>query len=555
MTRFLRFACFVVAALLVTGLAVAPASAATPGYVETTTSEPETAAPPVPTPDTPHCTVTMADRFPSNDSAGNQQSYTGTLTPPKACAGPWAKVVLTQTISVSGRQYDRVATLSVGGIEIYHGTTEEPSGSKPTTYTFSKDVTEYSSLLRSSQPYTGGIGNYVTDVYTGNYLQTVTMTYYRATAAHPAPRTPDRVVSVADNQNLTPGTPSVTTKLRDLPRNITSGYLETTLEGGGCDEQWFTDVPAALSADYPSAGLCGNGPYREADISLDGHPVAATHTFPHIYSGGIVPTLWRPTPAIGTFDLHTESVDVTPFAGLLTDGKQHSVTMSLQNINDSWLVNGNLFLYTDHHAARTHGALLTDDVAATAPLSTTVSTIDGGERALVTTQRDDVTAGYLVSSQGRVTTTVRRTMSYRNTDDVTGSGLVQSVRQSDTGAQTVTTTRGHQSTSAVHRYSYPLSVDYSAANFVDDQNFELTGHVVMTRQVSDATTSGRRTATSSSTENVDSDGTLARTNGVTTESDGHSTSSYVGTDVDGSHYEHYLASEHGLITKDVVRTR
>ena len=46
---------------------------------------------------------------------------------------------------------------------------------------------------------------------------------------------------------------------------------------------------------------------------------------------------------------------------------------------------------------------------------------------------------------------------------------------------------------------------------------------------------------------------LSRTDGVNSESDGSSTSSYVGDDDRGRHYEHYLASNHGLITKNVVR--
>ena len=314
-----------------------PASATAPAFIESSTSNPVTAAPPVTLPHTQHCTVTLADKFPSNASDGSQQDYSGTLTPPAACRGPWAKVVLTQTISVSGRQYDRVGTLSVGGAEIYHGTTEEPSGAKPTTYTFSKDVTEYSALLRTPQPFSGGIGNYVTSVYTGNYLQTVTLTYYTADRANPAPREPDVVVGLGDSA-LSPSTPTADKTLSGLPRNITGGYVETTLEGGGCDEQWFSAVPDDLSAKYPAAGLCGHGPYREADISLDGKPVAATQTFPHIYSGGIVPTLWRPVPAIGTFDLHSETADITPFAGILTDGGTHHVDLGIQNINDNWSV-------------------------------------------------------------------------------------------------------------------------------------------------------------------------------------------------------------------------
>lgn len=548
-----RFAGFALAALLVAAAAAGPAAAASPGFVESSTSDPVTAAPSVSRPATTHCTTTLETKFPSNAADGTPQNFSGTLTPPTSCPGPWAKVVLTETISVSGRQYDRIGTLSVGGVEVYHGTTEEPGGAQPTTYTFGKDVTEFTSLLRHPQPFTGGIGNYTSDVYTGVYLQTVKLTYYRATAKHPAPRTPDRVVSVADDAGLSPSTPSLTTTLTGLPRNVTGGYLETTLEGGGCDEQWFTAVPKSVAQSYPDAGLCEHGPYREADITLDGHPVAATHTFPHIYSGGIVPTLWRPIPAIGTFDLHTESVDVTPFAGLLTDGRPQTFTMGIERIDDSWLVTGNLFLYTDHHAQRTHGRLLTDHVATATPVRTEVTPIEGGRRAVVTATRSDVTRGYVVTSAGKVTTTVGRTLDYRNTDDVTDNGLVQAVRQSDSGTQTVTTTRGHHSSSAVHRYSYPLTVDYSAADYVDDQNFELTGHVVMTRVIHDATTRGGHTRRTSSDEVLDSYGSLARTNGTTSESDGRSTSRYVGIGAAGRRYVHSLASEHGVVTRDVVR--
>jgi hypothetical protein len=56
---------------------------------------------------------------------------------------------------------------------------------------------------------------------------------------------------------------------------------------------------------------------------------------------------------------------------------------------------------------------------------------------------------------------------------------------------------------------------------------------------------------------VNSYGILSRANGVTSESDGHSTSYYRGDDGNaasgGTHYEHYLASDHGIVTKDVVR--
>jgi len=82
-------------------------------------------------------------------------------------------------------------------------------------------------------------------------------------------------------------------------------YLEVTLEGHGCDEQWFSDVPADIAAKYPSAGCA-----RTARTARPTRHWTARgrrrHTFPHIYTGGIVPTLWRPIPAIHTFSLYAE---------------------------------------------------------------------------------------------------------------------------------------------------------------------------------------------------------------------------------------------------------
>ncbi|MEC3976084.1 peptide-N4-asparagine amidase [Amycolatopsis sp. H20-H5] len=523
------------------------------GVVEGDTDNPVAAAPSVSRPATHSCQVTLADKFLSNATDGSQRFYSGTLAPPKSCPGPWAKVVLDQTITVSGRQYDRIGDLDIGGTEVYWGTTEEPSGEgkRAITYHFDKDVTRYSALLRTPQPFKGGIGNYTSSVYTGIYAQTVTLTYYQADRHTPAAEVADHVAGFP-HQDANAGAGTVHFKLEDLPRNITRAYLEVTLEGGACDEQWFDAVPDTVSARYPAAGLCGHGPFREANAALDGVAVAGVHTFPHIYSGGIVPTLWRPVVAIGTFSLLAETVDVTPFAGTLVDGKSHDLSFDIANIGGSWSVSPTLLLFTDKGATRTSGALTRHDVAPVAAQKTAEKEISGGVNATVTARRDDVTAGYVDTSAGRVYTRVERTRDYRNSGDITGNGFVQHVAQTDAGQQTsVSTVDGRVGAADRHSWSYPLTVDSSAADFVDDQNFKLTGTVEMTQILGDETGDGRHwRPVAGSREWLRSTGVLARTNGVNTESDGSSRTLFTGTDDRGRPYFHEIATEHGLVTRD-----
>ncbi|HKN53152.1 MAG TPA: peptide-N4-asparagine amidase, partial [Amycolatopsis sp.] len=512
--------------LLVPGVAVAGP------IVEGDTDDPVTPAPAVTRPDTAHCTVTLADKFRSNAADGTPRFYEGTLAPPQACPGPWAKVVLDQTVTVSGRQFDRIGDLQIGGTEVWWGTTEEPSGEgkRPITYHFDKDVTQFTSLLRTPQPFRGGIENFNSPIYTGVYAQTVTLTYYQADRTHPAPATPDRVAGFI-HADATPAAPTVHFSAKDLPRNITRAYLEVVLEGHACDEQWFDDVPDEIAAKYPSAGLCGHGPYREANIALDGAPAASAFTFPHIYSGGIVPQLWRPVVAIDTFSLHAETYDLTPFAGRLVDGGTHDISFSFPDIGGEFTVVPTLLLYTDKKAAQTSGALTKDDVTPVAAKQTKVTDIQGGVNATVTVHRNDVTAGYVDTSAGRIFTRVERTREYRNSDDITDSGATQHVVQSDSGQQTsVSTKDGRTRAADRHTWSYPLTTD-STANITDDQNLRISGSAEMTKILGDFTGDGRNwRPTRASREWLSSSGVLARTNGVNTEADGRSKTLYTGPD-------------------------
>jgi hypothetical protein len=544
----------VCAALLAVGtvtLSSAPAGADTP-TVELNSQNPVTAEPPVSRPRTHSCTETLANAFPSNTADGTPQNFTGTLAPPSACPGPWAKVVLDWTTSVQGRQYDRSGSLNIGTTQIYFGTTYEPDPDG-ITYHFAKDLTEYSALLHGSRSFNGGIGNYTSSIYTGVYTQTVTLTYYQADRANPAPSEPDAVVGIG-SQDASPGTPTVHFAAAGLPRNITRAYLEVYIKGNGCDEQWFTDVPNDVSALYPAAGLCANGPYREVDAAIDGRPAGVTQYFPYIYTGGIVPTLWRPIPAVGTFDMSPEILDVTPFVGDLVDGAGHDVTLSVANLGDVWNLSANLVLYTDKHAAVTSGAVLTDSIAPTATTRTTEQSGSAGAvTATVTANRAWTVSGYVNTSAGRVTTSVSQESSYRNADTVSAGGFSQHVVQADSGWNRSVSRGAGAARLSTHDWSYPITVDENA-QVTDDNNFTLSGSVDMTRRLTDTLTDTTGThVLDNSTDEVSTTANDQRAAGVTVAADGAGWQHYVGTDDAGGWYDHYLAGAHGYLTADRLR--
>ena len=137
----------VAAVVFVLGGVAAPAHA--DGYIENGTDNPVAARPAPTRPATKHCTVTLADHFLSNGPDGAPRNFQGTVAPPAACPGPWAKVLMDYDVSVSGRQFDRSASITIGGAAVYVGTTQEPSGPVPISYRVTKDVTRYEAAMLS----------------------------------------------------------------------------------------------------------------------------------------------------------------------------------------------------------------------------------------------------------------------------------------------------------------------------------------------------------------------------------------------------------------------
>lgn len=221
-------------------------------------------------------------------------------------------------------------------------------------------------------------------------------------------------------------------------------------------------------------------------------------------------------------------------------------------IGDTWNVVGNLFLFTDHAQARTTGAMVSSQIASAATMSTTVNPPENG--AVKYTQkasRNDVTTGYVNTSDGRVYTTVKTGREWRNAGTASDKGLVQSITQSDRITQNSTSRIGARTVhSSALTESYPIRVDASSADYTNDQNFSLTATVRMGQQVSSVVRDSRVPTVRGWNWTVDSYGILGRTDGVTSESDGNSTSSYIGTDDRARPYIHYIKTDHGKVLVD-----
>ncbi|WP_329054978.1 peptide-N4-asparagine amidase A [Streptomyces violaceus] len=368
--------------------------------------DPVTAAPPAGRPAGTSCEVTVAQA-----QFRDFTPYRGTYTPPGDCGDRWSKVVLRLDGKVKGRQYDRLGYLRVGGVEIFRTSTPQPSPDG-IEWSVEKDVTRYSDTLRGRQDVEMLIGNVVDDTYTGVLDVKVTLTFYQG---RPDGRSPDRVLALDDDSALT--TP------RNSERIVAEVYA--TGSGGGCEEYWYLSVPDPA----PYSCKAGRGPYREVQIRVDGRLAGIATPFPTVWTGGWSnPFLWYVIPGPRAFDIKPITYDLTPFAGLLNDGRPHRVEVSVVGVPEEqagWSTPVNVLVWQDERRAHVTGKLT---VHREGDLADSSDHTPGSEHRVDTEGAHRLTvAGYVDTSHGRVTTTVGRSLAHisehRWTDGETSDGL------------------------------------------------------------------------------------------------------------------------------------
>lgn len=426
---------------------------------------PVTADMPVSRPNETPCVVQLF----TNDSFTDFSPRTFSYTP--ACPGPWAKVVLDADFSVSaGRQFDRTASFWLGPTNIYFGTTAEPSHTVSPQWHIERDVTDLAPIFTSASGGQADIGNIVNGTYTGVIYASAKLEFYPASPTIPAAQSPDAVYALsagAQGGNAFLYTPSDTLSgTFSFPRNVERAYLDVYLQSQIGDEFWYTCFPNDLAQQLAN---CGSTAFREGEVTVDGQPAGVAPVYPWIYTGGIDPYLWRPIPGVETLDFVPYRVDLTPFAGVLDDGNQHSVAVSVWNDGNYFAANGALLLYEDRNASQLSGALTQDGTSA-APAQNigegvTFDKQGNAKGPINTTAAHTVSlAGYVDTPHGRIVTQVQQSITFKNNQsiDIGGPTWIQNIKQDTMVSSTVTRTfaDGSQETAVAHR-DWPLTMDYS----------------------------------------------------------------------------------------------
>ena len=481
MRNIVFFSPRVLAAFAISGamlLVVNPGAAQvviTPSTPQIGSSNPVSPEPPVPTPShVKPCTVQLFQNLEFADF--NIKPFT--YTPPAACPGPWAKVVFSADFTVTaGRQFDRTAKFFLGDVNLYFGTTAEPRAALSPSWHVESDVTDLSALFKTAQTGAANLGNFVGVsggvTYNGLIYANAQLEFYPAHGRADAPTVPDVVIPLQGDSDGTflNTTTDQLSKTLTLPTNIDSAYLDVIAQSQSNDEFWFFCVPNDVASELES---CGNTGFRETEVSIDGQPAGVAPVYPWVYTGGGDPYLWEPTPGVQTLDFKPYRVDLTPFAGVFSDGQQHTVAVSVFNADQGFSVTSTLLLYTDPWKAKVTGGILSNDLAAQ-PVPTVTENIttdaSGNSTGTVTvaSARQFAISGYVNTSHGRVVTTVNQSLNFLSTQNFNVGGLtdIQDLTQSTTVNAKTTTREGPFVSEDVRTFSYPFVFKYNQVGNAD----------------------------------------------------------------------------------------
>ena len=423
------------------------------------------ADPTVPRPSTTPCIVNLFTEVEFNGEGNVPFNF----TPPAACPGPYSKIVLVGDYTVTGGiQYDRTSQIFFNNVDLFFGTTPEPTDpvlSDP--WHVERDITDYASLF--SAPGTGFalLANYTNSTDNSVQYGTANVYFYPADGKNPpAHSTADTVIplltAAGGTAQLNAGAPEADTTVT-LPTNLKKLFMDVFAEAQNAEEQWFT-CSTADAAPYISYDACPNTPFREVEVSIDGVPAGVAPVSPWIYTGGVDPYLWFPIPGAQTLNFKSYRVDLSPFAGLVSDGQPHTFGVAVYNVYEYFNVAAALLGYRDAGSKTTSGTILRNTLTAPNPvvtenLTTSTAGVVSGTVS-VTSNRSYVISGTVKTSKGTIVNSVASEVHFANYTSGSGDDetfVTQQLKQESS----VDTTHIHGDDISFSHWEFPI--DFSAS--------------------------------------------------------------------------------------------
>ena len=367
----------------------------------------------------------------------------------------------------------------LGDIEVWRTSTAEPTANG-IIWTYVKEMEQYDALWKTHQKIIFDLGNLIDQTYTGSFNTTLTATFFTVPDSRP---TADIILPISSrssssDQGSAFQVPGVNASVSyTLPQNIQRAVVSLSACGQSTEEFWYTNTFSSEVNTFESTAgtLYGFSPFREVQLLIDGQLAGVSFPFPIIFTGGIVPGLWRPIVGIDAFDLREHEIDITPWLPLLCDGEAHTFEIRVAGLNDDghndatiseivgsyWIVSGKIFIFSDKPGSVTTGSKF----VATLPtpqiqISSTITTNATGANQSLTynteVSRQLAISSTIITSQGSRSVSWTQHLAYLNGNMLTSQGFVQTTNQSTTGTDLASS--GYANT-----YNFPLGVTSSFA--------------------------------------------------------------------------------------------
>lgn len=388
---------------------------------------------------------------------------------------------MTLTVTSAGRQFDRLALMYLGDIEIFRHSTAEPTASG-IIFRYTKDMTQYLSLWKQPQTVIFDLGNLIDQTYTASFNTTLTATFF---TKENAPETAGLILPISAERGSQNAASAFNfpadnaTAVQTLPPGVSRAIVSISACGQSTEEFWYTNV---LSSDVytfnATAGpLYGFSPFREVQLYIDGNLAGVVWPFPIIFTGGIAPGFWRPIVGIDAFDLREPEIDITPWLTLLNDGQPHTFSVVVTGLNDTngegpatlsetvgsyWVVTGKIFLFEG--AGNSTGNVsvgVLPEINAPLPdlsVSSSYTQLANGSNATLSYSVSAARTFSVSSSAG----TWSQSLSYSNIGFFADEGFFQRATQSTTGSSSIQDPAANLTSRT--SFSYPIDVNTTFAN-------------------------------------------------------------------------------------------